>query len=1185
MNPVKGDLWWPHVYMPAQNPYNPDMSGINMMGRWMYGPWFWPPTPLCFDAGGTDPNAVPPYCVSVATKPNPYYDPACDPFGGNLDPNAPIVNFCQPPEIPGTPDVSWGAEAFLDTMLVNGVAYPTMNVPAAQMRFRVLNASHDRFLNLQFYVASPIISSITINNSGSGYTSEPTVTITGDGTGATAAAVVDLDPLSLTFGQVVAIDLLTVGSGYTTASVNLTGGGAKTNAAATANIYSALTEVGMVPASATAGFPANWPTDGREGGAPDPTRRGPAIIQIASEGGFLPAPVLLNNQPVRWNMDPTMFNVGNVLSVAEGGGTLFLAPAERADIVVDFTAFAGKTLILYNDAPTAFPALDPHYHYYTGAPDRTDIGGAPAILPGVGPNIRTVMQIKVAGGGSSDPGPVNAYNAATLDALKIAFKATAGGGSLFKNSQPPIIVGQRAYNSAYNLSFPGTWPNWGLSRISDNSLSFMQTSGILVGNYPMKPKAIHDEMGGTFDDYGRMSAKLGLEVPFSNAAISTFALQNFVDPATEILSPNVNLNVNADPNGIQIWKITHNGVDTHPIHFHLFDVQVINRVGWDGFIRLPDENELGWKDTVRVSPLEDTIVALRPVTPIVPFSQPDSVRPLNPATPTGSMMGFSQIDPLTGAALATPTMNEIVSFNHEYVWHCHILSHEENDMMRPIVFQPPTYSLSGRVSNSCGAPAAGVGIVFGASNAIATTDANGNYVFTGLSNGSYKVAPSAAGSTTPAQRTGSINGANVSQVNFAIGGAFSISGTITAGGTPLPGAVVSLSGSANASTTTDVNGNYAFSGLCGGSYLIVPTITGQSFSPQIRSVSLNGANVTGQNFTLNTYSISGTVRTAGGAAIQGVTITLSGASSATATTSANGTYTFAGLRNGSYTVTPSLAPYAFTPASRNVTVNYSNISGQNFTGAPPVTYSITGTIRTSAFLPIPGVTVTLTGAANATTTTNASGVYTFTGLANGNYTVTPSLAPYVFNPVFRSVTVSGASRSGQDFTGAAPVSYSISGTVRNSLFQPIAGVTVTLTGAANATATTNASGVYTFSGLANGNYTVTPSLGAVAFTPVNRSVTVSGGNRTGQDFTGRSYSISGFVFTSTGQPAAGVAITLTGAATATATTDASGAFTFGGLANGNYTVTPSQTGRTFTPASRNATVNNANVAGLLFTRN
>ena len=40
--PVTGDLWYPHVYSPAQNPA--DLSGMNAYGRWHYGPWFWPPT-------------------------------------------------------------------------------------------------------------------------------------------------------------------------------------------------------------------------------------------------------------------------------------------------------------------------------------------------------------------------------------------------------------------------------------------------------------------------------------------------------------------------------------------------------------------------------------------------------------------------------------------------------------------------------------------------------------------------------------------------------------------------------------------------------------------------------------------------------------------------------------------------------------------------------------------------------------------------------------------------------------------------------------------------------------------------------------------------------------------------------------------------------------------------------------
>ncbi|MGE5700466.1 MAG: multicopper oxidase domain-containing protein, partial [Deltaproteobacteria bacterium] len=631
MTPVKGDLWWPHVYMPAQNPYNPDMTGMNMMGRWMYGPWFWPPTPLCFSAGGTDPEAVPPYCVTHAEVPNEYYlaDPNCSPVE--------TTACTQPPYRPGTPDVSWGAEAFLDTMVVNGTAYPAHTVDPKAYRLRILNASHDRFLNLQFYRA--------VNKTGPTTPGAGTPILTGTQAELTEVAMVDAAVRPL--------------------------------CSATVTTNCVCNPADAVNGSPAGCFPDRWPADGREGGVPDPALRGPAFIQVGSEGGFLPKPVLLPNQPVAWNLDPTMFNVGNVLQQADGGGTLFLGPAERADVIVDFSEYAGHTLILYNDAPTAFPALDPHYDYYTGAPDRTDIGGTTTVLPGFGPNVRTVMQITVSGSGGA--APIDGYDNVLLSALDNAFRSVPGTPGVFAQGQDNIVVGQSAYNTAYDTTFPSRWPNWGISRISDTSLSFRKVDGTLVSNYPMKPKAIHDEMGGTFDDYGRMSAKLGLEVPFSNAAISTFALQNYVDPATEV--------VKADE--IQIWKITHNGVDTHPIHFHLFDVQLINRVGWDGFMRLPDANELGWKETVRIAPLEDTIVALKPVAPILPFTQPESIRPLNPMAPLGSMMGFSQIDPLTGADVQPAQTNRLFNFGYEYVWHCHILSHEENDMMRPLVLLPP----------------------------------------------------------------------------------------------------------------------------------------------------------------------------------------------------------------------------------------------------------------------------------------------------------------------------------------------------------------------------------------------------------------------------------------------------------------------------------------------------------------
>ena len=123
---------------------------------------------------------------------------------------------------------------------------------------------------------------------------------------------------------------------------------------------------------------------------PDPATAGPSFIQIATEGGWLPKPVVIPNQPVTWNMDPTNFNFGNVLE-----HSLVLGTAERADVIVDFSAYAGKTLILYNDAPAAYPARVSTYDYYTGSLDLTSSGGAPVTQPGYGPNTRTIMQIRV----------------------------------------------------------------------------------------------------------------------------------------------------------------------------------------------------------------------------------------------------------------------------------------------------------------------------------------------------------------------------------------------------------------------------------------------------------------------------------------------------------------------------------------------------------------------------------------------------------------------------------------------------------------------------------------------------------------------------------------------------------------------------------------------------------------------
>ena len=152
--------------------------------------------------------------------------------------------------------------------------------------------------------------------------------------------------------------------------------------------------------------------------------------------------------------------------------------------------------------------------------------------------------------------------------------------------------------------------------------------------------------------------------------------------------------------GTQIWRITHNGVDTHPIHFHLYDVQIVNRVTWDNIIIPTEPSELGWKDTVRVSPLEDTIVALRPIIPQVPFELPNAIRPLNPMMPLGSTAMFNNIDPQGNPT--NPIVNQLVNFGWEYTYHCHILSHEEMDMMRPVILALPPIAPDGLAGVSTG---------------------------------------------------------------------------------------------------------------------------------------------------------------------------------------------------------------------------------------------------------------------------------------------------------------------------------------------------------------------------------------------------------------------------------------------------------------------------------------------------
>jgi spore coat protein A len=151
-----------------------------------------------------------------------------------------------------------------------------------------------------------------------------------------------------------------------------------------------------------------------------------------------------------------------------------------------------------------------------------------------------------------------------------------------------------------------------------------------------------------FDAYGRLLQQIGTDQPVSGS----FG-RGYDTAPTEV--------VNAG--SVEVWEILNLSADTHPMHFHLVNVQVLSRQPistnyaggtptWLGRPQAPDANELGWKETVRMNPGQATRVVMRFDLPAgLPFTVPPS--------------------PRTGG--------------NEYVWHCHILEHEEHDMMRPLI--------------------------------------------------------------------------------------------------------------------------------------------------------------------------------------------------------------------------------------------------------------------------------------------------------------------------------------------------------------------------------------------------------------------------------------------------------------------------------------------------------------------
>jgi probable HAF family extracellular repeat protein len=176
------------------------------------------------------------------------------------------------------------------------------------------------------------------------------------------------------------------------------------------------------------------------------------------------------------------------------------------------------------------------------------------------------------------------------------------------------------------------------------------------------------------------------------------------------------------------------------------------------------------------------------------------------------------------------------------------------------------------------------------------------------------------------------------------------------------------------------------------------------------------------------YAISGTVSDSNGSGLEGLTITISSGDTLTTATGGNGSYTFTGLTDGAYTVSPVQTGFTFDPASREVTMHGASVSGISFkaTLGSGSGYYIYGTIAGADGTPLPDVTISINNGAKLGKT-NGSGNYGIGGFSEGSYVVTPILKGYLFNPGSRSVTITNAHEAADfiSYPSTYPVRYTI----------------------------------------------------------------------------------------------------------------------------------------------------------------
>lgn len=370
---------------------------------------------------------------------------------------------------------------------------------------------------------------------------------------------------------------------------------------------------------------------------------GPSFWQIGTDGGLLDAPVKVDQ--------------------------LLLAPAERGDVIIDFSAYAGQTLTVRNDANAPYPDGDPVDPQTNGQ----------------------IMQFRVASVPTAGPNAPQAQDK-TCD---------PAAGQCQLRTKPIIRLADAVYRQG---------PKFGQAGIMRRGQGPKGMGADLVRQLTLNEEEAAGGPSMLMLNNTRWNGQqfgFGTPVPGAERLYGTATASMHDTYATEL--PRVG--------STEVWELINISANAHPIHLHLVQFQILNRqaLNSDGYlakyasafsggafipeagppndyltpnadgalggnpavspyvfgpVQAPAPNEMGWKDTIKAYPGMVTRIAVR--------YAPQDV-PLGVVAP-GDNFFLHRISNMASSFDAT--------LGPGYVWHCHILDHEDNEMMRPYAVRP-----------------------------------------------------------------------------------------------------------------------------------------------------------------------------------------------------------------------------------------------------------------------------------------------------------------------------------------------------------------------------------------------------------------------------------------------------------------------------------------------------------------